>query len=29
MSIPTPDWLTQRGCEMKMSKDGHSSAVYS
>jgi hypothetical protein len=28
MSVPTPDWLTQRGCEMKASKDGHSSAVY-
>ncbi len=28
MSLPTPDWLTLRGCELKASKDGHSAAVY-
>ena len=28
MSLPTPDWLTQHGCELKASKDGHSSTVY-
>ena len=28
MAVPTPDWLAQRGCELKASKDGLSYAVY-
>ena len=28
MSITTPDWLTQRGSELRPSKDGNSYSVY-
>lgn len=28
MSVTTPDWLTQRGCRLLPSKDGHAWLVF-
>jgi hypothetical protein len=28
MTVTTSDWLTQRGCRLTASKDGHSWVVY-
>ena len=28
MAVTTPDWLTQRGGELRPSKDGRSASVY-